>query len=174
MPELTTVPSSSSSPSSRGPKRSRIVILIVLALGLLTASWFFTDQQSEGHQILVTFPGGKVIETEVADTPEKLLFGLAFREGLPRDAGMLYIFETSDRHRVKTKAFRIPVDMVWVDESRHVVQVMENVPPCPQDPCPYYGPPPEKVRYLIQTAASFVKQEQVVPGMELKFTLRLP
>jgi len=173
VPEFTAASPSPSS-SSPGPKRFRIVILIILALGLLTASWFLTDQQQEGHTILVTFPNGKVLEAEVADTPEKLLFGLAFREGLPPDAGMLYIFETSDLHRVKTKGFRIPVDMIWADESRHVAQVIENVPPCPQDPCPYYGPPPEKVRYLIQTAAGFVKLEQVVPGVELKFTLRLP
>ncbi|MDE3117627.1 MAG: DUF192 domain-containing protein [Nitrospirota bacterium] len=166
--------SESSAPSSKPPKRIRVVILIVLALGLVTASWFLTDQQNDTHTILVTFPSGKVLEAEVADTPEKLLFGLAFREGLPSDTGMLYIFETSDRHRVKTKGFRFPVDMIWADESRHVVHIIEQAPPCPQDPCPYFGPPPEKVRYLIQTPAGFVKEERVTPGVELKFTLRLP
>lgn len=161
-------------PTSKTPKKSRIVILIVLALGLLTASWFLTDQQNESHTILVTFPSGKVLETEVADTPEKLLFGLAFREGLPSNQGMLYIFETSDRHRVKTKGFRFPVDMIWADESRHVVHLIEQAQPCRQDPCPYFGPPPEKVRYLIQAPVGFVKESQVAPGVELKFTLRLP
>lgn len=164
----------SSAPSSKAPKRTRVVILIVLALGLVTASWFLTDQQHESHTILVTFPSGKVLEAEVADTPEKLLFGLAFREGLPSGTGMLYIFETSDHHRVRTKGFRFPVDMIWADESRHVVQVIERAPPCPQDPCPYFGPPPEKVRYLIQAPVGFAQESQVVPGVELKFTLRLP
>ncbi|TAJ08228.1 MAG: DUF192 domain-containing protein [Nitrospirae bacterium] len=166
--------SESSAPPSQAPKRTRVVILIVLALGLVTASWFLTDQQNESHTILVTFPNGKILETEVADTPEKLLFGLAFREGLPPDQGMLYIFETSDRHRVKTKGLRFPVDMIWADESRHVVQVIAGAPPCSQDPCPYFGPPPEKVRYLIQAPAGFAKENQVAPGGEMKFTLRLP
>lgn len=166
--------SESSAPPSQAPKRIRVVILIVLALGLVTASWFLTDQQNESHTILVTFPSGKILETEVADTPEKLLFGLAFREGLPSDQGMLYIFETSDRHRVKTKGFRFPVDMIWADESRHVVQVIAGAPPCPQDPCPYFGPPPEQVRYLIQAPAGFARENQVAPGGEMKFTLRLP
>jgi len=154
-------------------KRTRVILLIILALGLITASWFLTDQP-ETHTILVTFPSGTVLDAEVADTPEKLLFGLAFREELPPRTGMLYIFETTDRHRVKTRAFRMPVDMIWADESRHVVDVIEGAPPCPQDPCPYYGPPPEKVRYLIQAAAGFARQEHLVPGAELKFTLRLP
>lgn len=165
--------SAPSAPSAGARKRTRVILLIVLALGLITASWFLTDQP-ETHTILVTFPSGTVLETEVADTPEKLLFGLAFREELPPRTGMLYIFETTDRHRVKTRAFKIPVDMIWADESRHVVHLIEDAAPCPQDPCPYFGPPPEKARYLIQTAAGFARQERVAPGDELKFTLRLP
>jgi uncharacterized membrane protein (UPF0127 family) len=86
---------------------------------------------------------------------------------------MLYIFETSDRHRLRTKGFKIPVDMIWVDASRHVVHLVESADPCPQDPCPWYGPPPGKARYVIQTAAGFLKRERLVPGAELKFTLRL-
>jgi uncharacterized membrane protein (UPF0127 family) len=153
-------------------KRSRIYVLVALAVLLIVGSWFMTNQK-DSETIIVTFPSGKQLEAEVADTPEKLLFGLAFREGLPPDSGMLYIFETSDLHRVRTKAFKFPVDMIWADESRHVVYLVEGAEPCPQDPCPLYGPPPEKVRYLIQTEAGFVKQEGVTPGMELKFALRM-
>lgn len=162
----------SPTPSKAPPKHSRVYVLIALAFLLITGSWFMTNQK-DSDTIIVTFPSGKQLETEVADTPEKLLFGLAFREGLPPDSGMLYIFETSDRHRVRTKGFTFPVDMIWADESRHVVDLVEGAEPCPQDPCPLYGPPPEKARYLIQTIAGFVKQEGIVRGMELKFTLRL-
>jgi uncharacterized membrane protein (UPF0127 family) len=147
-------------------------MLVLLAALLLTGSWFLTSQK-ESETIIVTFPSGRQIETEVADTPERLLFGLAFREALPRDAGMLYIFDTSDRHRIRTKAFKFPVDIIWADESRHVVHLVRGAEPCPQDPCPVYGPPPENARYIIQTAAGFLGEERLEPGMELKFTLRL-
>ncbi len=113
-----------------------------------------------------------MLETEVADTPEKLLFGLAFRDSLPPDSGMLYIFDTSDRHRVWTKGFRFPVDMVWVDESRHVVHLAERVAPCEKDPCPTYQPPGH-ARYVIETEAGFIAREKLAAGAELKFTLKL-
>ena len=113
------------------------------------------------------------METEVASTPEKLLFGLAFREGLPVDTGMLYIFESTGLHRVQTRQFRIAVDMVWIDESHHVVHILEQVPPCEKDPCPLYGPPPEPVRYLIEAEAGSVRRTGITTGMELKFTLRM-
>ena len=161
-----------STPSKSATTHSRVVVLLGLSLVLIIGSLFLTNWK-DTDTIIVTFPSGTEIDAEVADTPEKLLFGLAFREGLPPDSGMLYIFETSDRHRLRTKGFKIPVDMIWVDASRHVVHLVEGADPCPQDPCPWYGPPPEKARYVIQTAAGFLKREHLVPGAELKFTLRL-
>ena len=161
-----------STPSKSPTKHSRVVVLLGLSLVLIVGTLFLTEWK-DTDTIIVTFPSGTEIDAEVADTPEKLLFGLAFREGLPPDSGMLYIFETSDRHRLRTKGFKIPVDMIWVDASRHVVHLVESADPCPQDPCPWYGPPPGKARYVIQTAAGFLKRERLVPGAELKFTLRL-
>lgn len=154
------------------PKRSRVIVLILLSVLLLTGSWFLLNPKGS-DTIIVTFPNGRTIEAEVADTPEKLLFGLAFREALPPDSGMLYIFETSDRHRVRTKGFTFPVDIIWADESRHIVHLIGGAVPCASDPCPFYGPPPENARYVIETPAGFLAEEQVAPGMELKFTLRL-
>lgn len=158
--------------STSSPKHSRVVVLLALSFVLIVGSLFLTNP-NDTDTIIVTFPSGTEIDAEVADTPEKLLFGLAFREGLPPHSGMLYIFETSDRHRLRTKGFKIPVDMIWVDESRHVVHLVESADPCPQDPCPWYGPPSDNARYVIQTEAGFLKRERLVPGTELKFTLRL-
>lgn len=159
-------------PPNTPPTQRRAVALVVLALGLLAGSWFLAGPK-ETDTILVTFPSGALIEAEVADTPEKLLFGLAFRESLPPDTGMLYIFETSDRHRVRTKGFRFPVDVIWADESRHVVHLVQRAAPCDKDPCPAYGPPPENARYVIETEAGFIERERLATGAELKFTLKL-
>lgn len=159
-------------PPSSPPKRTRVLLLIALALLLITGSLFLTTQSDPGT-IVVTFPGGQEIETEVADTPQKIFFGLAFRESLPKGRGMLYIFDASDYHRLATKGFKIPVDMIWLDESRHVVYLVEEAKPCLADPCPFFGPPPERTRYVIQTMAGFVKEQGLKPGAELKFTLKM-
>lgn len=157
--------------SSRTQRRTRVITFVLLALLLVSGSIFLTGRK-DSDTIVVTFPNGKQLETEVADTPEKLLFGLAFREGLPPDTGVLYIFEGTGLHRMQTKEYRIPVDMMWVDESRHIVHVLQDVPPCRQDPCPLHGPM-EPVRYVIQTAAGFIRTAGIELGNELKFALRL-
>jgi uncharacterized membrane protein (UPF0127 family) len=153
-------------------RRKKIVTFVLLVILLISVSLFLGGPK-EAELIIVEFPNGKTMETEVASTPEKLLFGLAFREGLPADTGMLYIFESTGLHRVQTRQFRIPVDMLWVDESHHVVHILEQVPPCGKDPCPLYGPPPEPIRYLIEAEAGYVKRAGITTGMELKFTLRM-
>jgi len=153
-------------------KKKRIVTLVLLAVLLMSVSLLLVERK-ESSIIIVTFPNGRELETEVADTPEKLLFGLAFREALPPHSGMLYIFESTGSHRITTKGYRFPVDIMWVDESHHIVWVMENVPPCERDPCPWYGESPDPVRSVLQTEAGFIKQIGVTTGMELKYTLRM-
>jgi uncharacterized membrane protein (UPF0127 family) len=158
-------------PSDREQKKKRIITLILLAVLLMSISTFLI-QRDETKTIIVTFPNGAELETEVADTPEKLLFGLAFQEALPPNGGMIYIFEATGLHRVTTKEYRFPVDIIWIDESHQIVQLTENVEPCLKDPCPRYGPS-DAVRYLIQARAGFIKQQGLAVGDELKYTLRM-
>lgn len=158
--------------SEREQKKKRIIMMILLAILLMSIS-MFVMQREDSKTIIVTFPNGSELEAEVADTPEKLLFGLAFQEALPSNAGMIYIFETTGAHRVTTKQYRFPVDMIWVDESHHVVSITESVPPCAQETCPWHGSGQEAVRYMIQTEAGFAKRQGLTVGSELKYTLRM-
>jgi uncharacterized membrane protein (UPF0127 family) len=155
-----------------GEKKKRIIMMALLAILLMSVSMFLVPRD-EGKTIIIAFPNGVEIEAEVADTPEKLLFGLAFHDALPPDGGMIYIFESTGSHRVTTKEYRFPIDLIWVDESRHIVAIAENVPPCKLDPCPWYGSESSSVRYLIQTTAGFAKQAGIEVGGELKYTLRM-
>ena len=115
--------------SNREQRKKRIITMTLLAVLLMSASVFLVERK-ESSIIVVTFPSGVELEAEVADTPEKLLFGLAFRDALPPNGGMLYIFEQNGMHRVTTKEYRFPIDILWVDESHHVVHMMEHAEPC--------------------------------------------
>ena len=143
--------------SDTDQRRNRVITLALLAILLISVSMFLTSPK-ESDTIVVTFPSGATLETEVADTPEKLLFGLAFREALPPSTGMLYIFETTGTHRLNTKEYKMPVDMIWLDESRHVVQLHESVPPSTTNTCTMYGPSSEPVRYFKKTSYGLIRQ----------------
>src|SRR5690606_31915215 len=108
------------------PKKGRLLFLIAMAFLLITGALMFNAPE-DTQVISIAFPNGTVLNAEVADTPEKLLFGLAFRSALPVDGAMLYIFEESGPHRVWTKEFQFPIDVIWLDESKVVVHTEENV-----------------------------------------------
>jgi uncharacterized protein len=158
--------------SEREQKKKRIITMILLAVLLMSVSMFLVERK-ESSVIVVTFPSGVEVEAEVADTPEKLLFGLAFRDELPPNGAMLYIFEENGLHRVRTREYRFPIDILWVDESHHVVHLLEHAEPCAKDPCPMYGPPPEPARYVIQAESGFIKKAAVATGDEMKYALRM-
>lgn len=150
----------------------RIVFLGVMAVLLVTGAMMFNaPPQMEVFQI--NFPNGVALQGEVANTPEKLLFGLAFREWLRPDEALLLIFDESGPHTVWTKAFQMPVDLIWVDESKRIVHLVRNAEPCNEDQCPRFGPPPEHARYIIETSAGFIQGANVQIGHELTFALHM-
>ena len=155
------------------PNKKRIFFLLVMALFLISGALLFNAPE-QTQVININFPGGGVLKAEVADTPEKLLFGLAFRPSLPENEAMLYIFGESGPHRVWTKEFQFPVDVIWVDESKIVVHLEKDVLPCSENPCTWYGPPPNDARYILETNAGFIDREKVVVGNQLKFALSIP
>ena len=147
-------------------------MMVLLAVLLMSVSTFLI-QRDETKTIIIAFPNGIELEAEVADTPEKLLFGMAFQDALPPNGGMLYIFQENGLHRVRTREYRFAVDILWVDESHHVVHMLEHAEPCEKDPCQLFGPPPEAARYVIQTESGFLRKSGVALNDELKYTLRM-
>ena len=156
--------------SQDGTNKKRIFFLLVMALLLISGSLLF-NSPGQTQVINVKFPSGAFLKAEVADTPEKLRFGLAFRPNLPEGEAMLHIFGESGLHRVWTKGFQFPVDILWVDESKIVVHLEKNVPPCSDRPCIGNGPPRNDTRYILVTNEGFIAREKVAVGNQLKFIL---
>lgn len=77
---------------------------------------------------------------ETAKTEPERIKGLQGRKSLGRDEGMLFIFETSERHGFWMKDTLLPLDIIWLDADKRIVEIIPRVPPCVADPCPVYAP----------------------------------
>lgn len=66
---------------------------------------------------------------ELAATPEERSRGLMYRESLPRQAGMLFVFEHPQRVAFWMKNTLIPLDMIFVDSVGTVTRVHSNAVP---------------------------------------------
>jgi len=79
-------------------------------------------------------PDGARLVLELAVTDEEKAQGLMFRDVLPADNGMLFVFPADGIHPFWMKNTFIPLDMVWLSAAGAVVQVRADVPPCRLDP----------------------------------------
>jgi hypothetical protein len=113
-------------------------------------------------------PSGAVYRLELALTPEDQAQGLMYRESLPPDTGMLFVFPTSEPHHFWMKNTMIPLDMIWMDETGKVVFVSADTPPCKADPCPTYGPD-GPARQVLEIAGGMAAKEKITVGSTLKF-----
>ncbi len=118
----------------------------------------------------LTLPSGTVLQAEVMVKDEDRAMGLMFRPSLPRDRGMLFVFETSDFHGIWMKNCKFPIDILWLDEQRSVVHVAEAVPPCKAEPCPVYNPL-RKAAYVVELNAGQARREKAVIGSTIGFVL---
>ncbi|VVB80979.1 putative ACR [uncultured archaeon] len=74
---------------------------------------------------------------EVAQTQQEKARGLMFRESMPDNHGMLFVFDKSGPLSFWMKNTLIPLDMVFIDGNMTVVDVKTAVP-CKADPCASY------------------------------------
>ena len=62
-----------------------------------------------------------------------------YRDSLPRQSGMLFVFESEHKHGFWMKNTLIPLDMIWINRDSRIVDI-KTATPCVSDPCPTYQP----------------------------------
>jgi uncharacterized membrane protein (UPF0127 family) len=144
--------------------RLRSVGVVSLAL----VAWASVTLGEEVLRIPLTLPSGKVLRVEVASSPETRALGLMYREKLPNDEGMLFLFEEQEFHGFWMKNCKIAIDIVWMDSERRVVHLAERVPPCRRDPCPSYVPM-RQASFVLEMSAGQARREGVQIGARLDF-----
>jgi hypothetical protein len=116
----------------------------------------------------VIFPDGWTVYLEIANTDELRAQGLMYRDHLAPDAGMLFFFPSDGFYAFWMKNTRIPLDMIWIDANRRVVDVRIEALPCKADPCPSY-PPKGNARYVLEVAGGVARQHGLKAGDVLRF-----
>ena len=95
---------------------------------------------------------GQVFTVDLALTLEEQARGLMFVEAMDPDRGMLFIFPREAPRSFWMKNTRIPLDILYFDETLTLVSMAENARPCVADPCPSY-PSGRPARYVLELNA---------------------
>jgi uncharacterized membrane protein (UPF0127 family) len=112
---------------------------------------------------------GETFDVEIADTAEKQELGLMFRDSMPEDHGMLFIFPSERSRSFWMKNCRFPLDIIYFDKDLSLVNIVRGARPCRSAQCPSYrstGP----AMYVLELNAGLADELGLQPGdlIELK------
>lgn len=149
----------------------QFAFLVAVILGSLYLS-FRTDlsqlplpisKQAEVKRIKVA---STIINAEIADTPKLRTQGLAGREKLASDSGVLFIFSESKKYQFWMKNMKLAIDMIFISDG-NVVDILKNVPPptlgTKDEALPIYQPV-LPVNMVLEVGSGFVDANGIKLG----------
>ena len=149
--------------------RLRIAGLMLLAM-LAACSSEKPSTMEDLQSALVTLPGGQKIKAERMVLVTDLARGMMFRESLAPDRGMLFFHEREGNYSYWMYQTKIPLDIVWMDRNRRIVEISANTPPCTTaaSQCPHYGGK-QRSQYVLELAGGMAAKYGLKVGDILEF-----
>ena len=105
---------------------------------------------------------------ELAQTQEERSRGLMYREILDEDNGMLFIFDEEKEHYFWMKNTLIPLDIIWINKDKEVVDIKKNIQPCVEEECETFKPS-DKAKYVLELNAGQSDKNNIKIGDRFNF-----
>ena len=115
------------------------------------------------------FPDGFTAAIELAITPDELAQGLMFRPSLPDDRGMLLVFSEERLPNIWMMNTLVALDLVYLDRTGRVVDVITDAQPCPGEPCPRFTPK-LPAQAVLEIPAGAAGAHAITEGSVIEFT----
>ena len=112
-----------------------------------------------------TSRGPWIVKVEVARTNAQRARGLMFRQDLPRDHGMLFLFDETAEQTFWMRNTLIPLDMIFLGDDRVVAGVVANAAPRTETPRTVG----KQSRYVVEVSGGEAAAHAVGPGTRAVF-----
>lgn len=134
-----------------------------IAAAILVAVMFAAPAKTP-HQSMV-FLGGQEVIVVVADTPALREQGLSGRKRLDTNEGLLFVFPESQQYGFWMKDMRFPIDIIWFDRDRKIVDVWEHATP---ESYPKIFTPSASAQFVLEVPAGFFVEHYLKVGDTLE------
>ena len=135
-----------------------LMALVVLAVIIQIVAAYYSPQKAILHL------GGHRFEARVADTDKTRTQGLSGTAYLPADEAMLFIFDTNSKWSIWMKDMNYPIDIVWLNEQKEVVDIVAHATP---DSYPSRTfTPKTQARYVVEFKSGTVQQKGIRLGQQ--------
>lgn len=139
--------------------------------GAFYVLWSRSTSREKGEEkklfSIVRFDAGE-LRVKIASTPPETARGLGGVTSLPEDRGMLFVFGAPGKYSIWMKDMRFPLDIIWLDENRKIVDVVFNARP---ESYPAYFMPHYPAQYILEANAGWANRHRVKTGDTAEFVL---
>lgn len=112
---------------------------------------------------------GIKIPVTVATSSADVEKGLSGRTSLALDEGMLFMFPAPYQYRFWMPDMQFPLDMIWIDGEKKIVDITKNAPPLLDKTKPVFYTPLKPAQYVLEVNAGFSDQHSLTPGDQVTF-----
>jgi uncharacterized protein len=130
-----------------------IVLTIFALIGLAEAA-------QTSPLTIDTSKGGRHFTVELATTPAQMELGLMYRQSLPADAGMLFVYPNEQTVAFWMKNTLIPLDMLFIGADGHIRRIAERTVPLSTTPISSVDP----VRAVLEINGGTAERLGIKPG----------
>lgn len=108
-----------------------MILINRIILGLLLLSAPLATAYAAPEKLIVESPGGAhhYFSIEIADQPDELEKGLMHRKDMPRNHGMLFLFESDMPVSMWMKDTPMSLDMLFIDSKGVIVYIAHKTTP---------------------------------------------
>ena len=144
-----------------------ILAIVALIVYFLYNSFFYQQIQNVEYQAKQISIADSTVTVKVADSPQKRELGLMNVSSLPANEGMIFVFDKPDYHSFWMKNMSIPIDIIYIEKNKTIVDIWKNAQPC-IDICKSYSPK-NKSMYVLEVKANFTDRHDVKIGTMVFF-----
>jgi len=149
--------------------------LMLFGVLILGGIWFLdresvqpvmTPEISTDETLPTARINGFELQLDIVRTPEEKARGLSDRESLAENMGMLFVYEKPVLPGFWMKDMKFPIDIIWIDAGKKIVDITENLVPETFSQLFY---PRSPVLYVLEVNANWARNHNVTIGDEAIF-----
>jgi uncharacterized membrane protein (UPF0127 family) len=107
----------------------------------------------------------RIIDIEIADTPDERSQGMMYRSEITDDKGMLFIFERSEERQFWMKNTKVSLDIMFADENFQIVTIYKHTTPYSEASLPSF----KNAKYVIEVSGGFTNRYHIAEGDQVTF-----
>jgi len=159
----------------------KYVVTIVVILFVALFSWYLLQTDTtktvdststknaglgQGEVTFLNQDGKEVLRilVEIAEDDYSRAYGLMFRDDLPENQGMLFVFEKEENQFFWMKNTPISLDMIFVNLNNEVVNIEKYTKPYSMQSYPSRKP----AKYVIEVVAGYSDQHNIKSGDKIR------